>query len=65
MAHTIDLHKIDTKIQAIKEMAEDLNQMADDFPALAKTTARILANVRMMELNVSDLCEIGGAEIGK
>ncbi len=65
MAYLIDLDKIDAKIQAMKKMAEELDQMADDFPAIAKTTARILANIRTLELNVSDLCEIGGAEIDK
>ena len=65
MTHMIDLAKIDAKIQAIKNMTEDLSQMADDFPALAKTTARMLANIKMMELNVSDICGIGGAEVDK
>ena len=62
MTHSIDLHKIDAQIQAIKQMTEDLNHMADHFPALAKTTARTLANIRMMELNVSDLCQLAGSE---
>ena len=65
MAHTIDLHKIDTKIQAIKKMTEELAQVADDFPALARSSARILANIKMMELNVSDLCQIRAPEIDK
>ena len=62
MTHSMDLHKIDAQIQAIKQMTEDLSHMADDFPALAKTTARTLANIKMMELNVSDLCQIGGSK---
>ncbi len=65
MTHSIDLHKINVKIQAIKKNAEDLTQMADEFPALAMSTARVLASIKMMELNVSDLCEMGGAEIDK
>ena len=65
MTHSIDLQKIDDKIQAIKKMTEDLSQAAGDFPALAKTTARMLANIKMMELNVSDICGIGGAEVDK
>ena len=65
MTHSIDLQKIDAKIQAIKKMTEDLSQVAGDFPALAKTTARMLANIKMMELNVSDICGIGGAEVDK
>ena len=64
MAQTIDLHKIDAKIRAIKKMTEDLRQMDDDFPALAKTTARILANIKMLELNISDIRLISAAEIG-
>ena len=65
MTHSIDLQKIDAKIQAIKKMTEDLSQAAGDFPALAKTTARMLANIKMMELNVSDICQIGAAKIDK
>jgi hypothetical protein len=48
---------------AIKKMADDLSQVADDFPALARSSARILANIKMTELNVSDLWQIGGPEI--
>ena len=51
-------------IRAIKKMTEDLSQMDDDFPALAKTTARILANIKMLELNISDIRLISAAEIG-
>jgi hypothetical protein len=65
MTHTLDLHKVDAQIQAIKDMTEDLAQMTEGFPAVAKSTARILANIKMLELNVSDLCQIGAAEIGE
>jgi hypothetical protein len=65
MSQTIDLYRIDAQIQTIKQMTEDLGQMSEDFPAAAKTTARILANIKMLELNVSDICQIGDAEINK
>jgi hypothetical protein len=59
MAKKIDLKKIDKKIQSMKKTAEELKEMADGFPALARNTTRILASIKMLELNVSDLVETG------
>ena len=54
----IDLNKINAKIQMVKQAAEDLNQLGENFPALARNTVRILASVKMLEINVSDLVEL-------
>ena len=54
----IDLNEIDTKIQLMKKTAEELNRIGEGFPALARNTARILASVKMLEINVSDLIEL-------
>ncbi len=54
----INLNEIDTKIQLMKKTAEELNRIGEDFPALARNTARILASVKMLEINVSDLVEL-------
>jgi len=54
----IDLNDIDTKIQLMKKTAEELNRIGKDFPALARNTVRILASVKMLEINVSDLVEL-------
>ncbi|MEE4261185.1 MAG: hypothetical protein V2I56_00755 [Desulfobacteraceae bacterium] len=54
----IDLNKIDAKIQLMKKTAEELNRMGEGFPALARNTVRILASVKMLEINVSDLVEL-------
>jgi len=54
----IDLNKINAKIQLIKQAAEELNQLGENFPALARNTVRILASVKMLEINVSDLVEL-------
>ena len=59
MAQQIDLKTINDKIQSLKKTAEELNQIGEDFPALARNTVRILASVKMLELNVSDLVELG------
>ena len=51
----IDLHKISAKIQLMKQTAEELNRVGEDFPAIARNTVRILACVKMLEINVSDI----------
>ncbi len=53
-----DINKINTNIQLLKKTAEELNRMSEDFPALARNTARILASVKMLEINVSDLVDL-------
>ena len=58
MAQQIDLHEINDKIQLMKKTAEDLNRIGEDFPAIARNTVRILASVKMLEINVSDLVEL-------
>ncbi len=55
MAQEIDLKEIDDRIQLIKKTADELKQMADKFPALDRNTTRILASIKMLEINVSDL----------
>ena len=54
----IDLNKINAKIQLMKKTAEELNRIGENFPALARNTVRILASVKMLEINVSDLVEL-------
>jgi hypothetical protein len=53
------LREMNTKIQSIKKAAEELYQLADEFPALAKNTARILASVKMLEMNLTDGMDLG------
>jgi chaperonin cofactor prefoldin len=50
-----DLKELDTKIQSIKKTAEELKQMGEDFPALYRNVSRLLASIKMLELNISDL----------
>ena len=59
MAQQIDLYEINDKIQLLKKTAEELNRIGEDFPAIARNTVRILASVKMLEINVSDLVELG------
>ena len=54
----IDLDKINANIVLMKIAAEELNRMGKDFPALARNTVRILASLKMLEINVSDILEL-------
>jgi hypothetical protein len=58
MAQQIDLKKINDKIQQLKETTRELNRIGEDFPAIARNTVRILASLKMLEINVSDLVEL-------
>ena len=53
-----ELRKIDEKIQVMKRTAQELNRLGDNFPALARNSVRILASIKMLEINISDLVEL-------
>jgi len=55
MAGKIKLKELDSKIQSMKKTAEELKAMGEDFPALYRNTSRILASIKMLELNISDV----------
>ena len=54
----IDIQAIDTRIQIIKKAAEELKPLADKFPAVARNTVRLLASVKMLEIEVSDVANL-------
>ena len=58
MTEEVNLKKIDEKVQVIKQAAEELIEMAGQFPALERNTSRILASTKMLELNVFDLLSL-------
>ena len=51
-----DINEIDRKIRAMKQMALDLKNMGEGFPCLEKNITRILAGLKMLEINISDIC---------
>ena len=58
MEMQFDIDAINTKIQLLKITAEELNRIGENFPAIARNTVRILASVKMLEINVSDLVDL-------
>jgi hypothetical protein len=60
MKDTDELVAIAEKIAALKKTALELGDLGEDFPALYRNTRRILAGVKMLEINVSDFMREAG-----
>ena len=52
-----DLKRLDARIKAIKKAAHELQTLSGGIPAIDRNVYRILASVRMLEINISDLVE--------
>jgi hypothetical protein len=50
-----ELKKIDTKIRIIKKAAQELKESYREIPAVERNAARILASLKMLEINISDI----------
>jgi len=50
-----DLKKIGEKVLSLKKTAEDLDGLSNDFPAIRRNIQRIMASIKMLEINTVDL----------
>ncbi len=50
-----NLKKIDTRIKGIKKAAQELKVFSKEIPAVDRNAERILASVKMLEINISDI----------
>ena len=50
-----ELRKMDTQIKAIKKAANALKSLSGGMQAVDRNVERILASVKMLEINVTDL----------
>jgi hypothetical protein len=53
-----EIKKLDTRIQTIKKAAQELKALSRRIPAVDRNTVRILASVKMLELNISDVKDL-------
>ncbi|MEW6377474.1 MAG: hypothetical protein AB1502_17000 [Thermodesulfobacteriota bacterium] len=53
-----NLKKIDTRVKAIRKASQELKELSGEFPAVDRNAERILASVKMLEINVSDILEL-------
>ena len=58
MAQEYDIKGMVVKVNSLRQNAEDLRQMSGGIPTVEKNIDRILANVRMLEINVNDVAEV-------
>jgi hypothetical protein len=54
----IDINVINAKIQRIKRTAEELKHLGNNFPALRRNADRILASIKMLEINITDCVDL-------
>ncbi len=50
----VELEDIISRIETLKKTAEELMLMSEGLPALQRNTIRILAGIKMLELNFSE-----------
>lgn len=52
------LKKMDVRIKKIKRAAEELKELSGGIQAVDRNASRILASVKMLEINISDILDI-------
>ncbi len=50
-----DLKKLATRIKAIRKAAQELKELGAGIPEVNRNADRILASVKMLEINITDL----------
>ena len=58
MTEEYDIKRMARIIQGIKEAASKLKEASGGIPAVDRNAERILATVKMLEINVSDVASI-------
>ena len=53
-----ELRKIDTRIKTIKKATQELKQLSGGIQAIDRNAERILASVKMLEINISDVKDL-------
>lgn len=57
-SNNIDIKKMAEKISSIKQEVYELKAMSGDIQAVDKNIDRILASIKMLEINISDLLDV-------
>ena len=53
-----EIKKLDTRIKTIKKAAQELKELSDGVQAVERNADRILASVKMLEINISDVLDL-------
>ena len=57
MTSEYEIEGMAEKIQALKQTATELKRISGEIPAVVRNTDRILASIKMLEINVSDILD--------
>ncbi len=60
MVDEINIKNLSRRIDSMKELAEDLRESGHHFPALRSNMNRIMASIKMLEINICDLVATEG-----
>ncbi len=60
MTEQYDVKAMVTKIKALRRDAEALKEISGGIPAVIKNADRILSNVKMLEIDISDAAGLAG-----
>jgi len=58
MNSQVDLHAIHARVASMKQTALELKAMGEDLPCLVRNTERILASLKMIEIDFCDVVEL-------
>ena len=58
MSNQFDMKELSKTISELRETAENLLKAGGEIEAVRRNITKILANIRMLELNISDVNEI-------
>jgi prefoldin subunit 5 len=53
-----EIRKLDTRIKTIKKATLELKQLSGGIQAIDRNAERILASVKMLEINISDVKDL-------
>jgi hypothetical protein len=58
MMNRREIKKLDTRIKAIRNAAQELKRFSGGIQAVDRNADRILASAKMLEINISDLLDL-------
>jgi hypothetical protein len=58
MAQEYDIKGMVTIIRALRKNAEELKEISGGIPTVVRNAERILADVKMLEININDVAEL-------
>jgi hypothetical protein len=53
-----EIRKLDTRIKMIKKATQELKHLSGGIQAVDRNAERILASVKMLEINISDVKDL-------